>query len=291
MKKTMTFLLIVALVFTMPFTSKATNVDSEEYIELQEGSVYMSATDKRAFAEEKDALYEATHSSGKIVSESKETIDRLMADVTFATGDKRENLLQELEKYGVYLYNDNNNTAQPRSDSSGVTLNAPNVFYSSSANTWTVSHSGSWKNNSWLEQTASGNVGGPDAFGVAYTNTSNYATYVVGASAYITDRNSDTYKTTSNRSDGDGSRGFGFRLQDYYAGSYTYIGYRWYGSCTYNSNFANFSGVATAYYMHTWSSTSINSISFTGGTSGVGITATFSGDNRYFSAYSSDTPF
>lgn len=291
MKKIISKIIVVSLILVNSFTLSSMAADIEKQsLNYNNASIYMSAEDKKGFASRMDALYESTFKSRESYMPEDEEIESLMAEVTCASGNKKAELLDELGKYGVYLYN-NTNEIQPYSESGDVVLNKPSIFYSASANTWTVSCSGNWKNDNWDEQSSSGNIGGADAFGVAYTRASNYNTYVKGSSAYIKDKYSNYMKTTSSRSDGDGSKGFGFRMQDYKEGDYTYVGYRWYGSCTYDSNFANFSGIATAYYAHTYSNTNISSISFTAGSSGVGVTIGFTENRNCFKAYSSDTPF
>jgi hypothetical protein len=71
----------------------------------------------------------------------------------------------------------------------------------------------------------------------------------------------------------------------------TYVGEYWSGYCTYSQNFANYSGVATGYYAHTWKSTGISSITFgiTGEEAGVQII--FSDTENSFDAYGLDRTF
>lgn len=149
------------------------------------------------------------------------------------------------------------------------------------------------ENSNWMDSLKTGNVGGQDGFGVGYTNIgSSYKSSVVSVSAAIRDQSGTISKTTTNRSDGDGSKGFGFRLQDYVTSDgNSYVGYKWSGSCTYDSNFGSYSGIATGYYLHTWSSTSINSVSFgiEGKTAGIDIE--FSSTANSFTAFGSDKKF
>lgn len=139
-----------------------------------------------------------------------------------------------------------------------------------------------------------GNVGGMDGFGVAYSNsTHNYNAYVIRTAAYITDADHDRQVSTANRDDGDGKMGFGFRLQDYTYGVFSrkYVGYKWYGSCTYNSSFESYNGIATAYYIHTFRNAQITSISFNSNSNGYGLPCNISVSDEYFQAYSVDKPF
>lgn len=97
----------------------------------------------------------------------------------------------------------------------------------------------------------------------------------MSASAYMTDVNSNYRASTSNRSDGDGSKGFGFRIQDHWKSGY-YVGHKWSGLCTYDRWFGNYNGVATAYYIHTYDSASLESVDFgfDGKTAGISATIT-----------------
>mgnify|MGYP006973104394 CR=1 FL=1 len=101
--------------------------------------------------------------------------------------------------------------------------------------------------------------------------------------------------STNNRSDGDGSIGFRFRLQDKVShlpvlGNYLYVGCKWSGSCTYDAKFSTYSGVATAYYTHTYSTATIDNVKFgIDGKSG-GVDVVVSNKEVSFTAYSNDTP-
>lgn len=157
---------------------------------------------------------------------------------------------------------------------------------------------GQWKNDNWRPYLpgTTGNLGNVDAFGVGYTNIkTSYNSYVMRSCGYLTDQNGNNMISTDNRSDGDGSMGFGFRLQDKVVylpvlGDYVYRGYQWYGSCTYDGRFSTYSGIATAYYTHTYSTATINSVKF--GVEGKlgGVEVDISNKEVAFTAYSSDTP-
>lgn len=100
--------------------------------------------------------------------------------------------------------------------------------------------------------------------------------------------------TTYNRSDGDGSKGFGFRMRDKVItpslSTVLYVGYQWYGSCTYDANFSSFEGAATAYYIHTYSTANIDGIEFGLDGKTAGVQFDISEEELSMTAYSSDTP-
>ena len=86
--------------------------------------------------------------------------------------------------------------------------------------------------------------------------------------------------------------GFGFRLQDKQFSTptfTTYVGYIWYGACTYDSQYASFDAVATSYYTHTYSTATINGVSFGVQGKSAGVTVDVSKQSKSFTGYSIDT--
>lgn len=292
MKKIVSFVLVLSMIWVMSIPVSAAETVYENDNSVETVSVYMDASDKIDFADRMDALYEEAVSNGEIRTGSRQQIDSLMEQATFVTGSEREAVRQELSEYGVYMY-DSPELIQPYSSDSGdVSVSAPIIFYESWEKTWTVTCGGHWNNNNWRDIGLTDNIGDADAFGVGYTNTFNtYRSSVVRQSAYITDSQNIKQRKTDNRSDGDGSQGFGFRLQDYVYGVSNYIGYKWYGSCTYDEAFGTYNGVATAYYIHTYGSAEIQNIQF--GVSGktAGLEVSISAENKSFIAHSTDKTF
>lgn len=288
MKKRLLMLTLSTILFLSTISVSAAETDIKlSYSTISDNTIYMSAESKQLFAKKMNKVYEDALETNEAEPISEEIVEQLMVEIAFSTGAEKDALLEQLEMYGIYQYNETPDI-ELYSTSSDVSLKTPTIFYSASANTWTVACQGNWKNNNW-NVGVSGNIGGTDGFGVAYTNTSSYNTYVVGCSAYIADQNGGNMVTTSHRSDGNGAQGFGFELQDYCTGS-LYVGYKWYGSCTYSSNFANFSGTATAYYAHTYSTAYIQSVTFTS-SSNPGVNITIANRENSFKTYSSDKTF
>lgn len=284
-------LLLISTTNTTVFASESTSYQNE----VDTVSVYMDAKGKTDFSTKMDAIYETSIMEGEIIEPSREDIDFLMEQVTFAKNNEdKEIFKQKLSEYGVYLY-PAEEIAQNRSGSGDVTLTAPHIFYQAWENSWTVTCGGNWNTLNWGDNILPGNIGGLDAFGVGYTNsTLPYKSYVMHSTAYLSDGiDSNHNVSTTNRSDGDGSKGFGFRLQDYTYGIliHTYVGLTWYGACTYDNYFSSYNGVATAYYVHTYDTANISSVTFgaQGKTAGVNIEIT-SKENSFI-AYSNDTRF
>ena len=197
-------------------------------------SVYLSATDKLTFAKEMDELYAKQSLLRSSPTPTREIVDALLLQVLNATPEEKAAINAELETYGVYEFEAPviESASTCATDSGDVALDTPTIYYEAWSTYWSVTCGGHWKNNEYGD--SAGNVGGADGFGVGYTNSSNkYSSKVMSASAYMTDVNSNYRASTSNRSDGDGSKGFGFRIQDHWKSGY-YVGHKWSGLCTYD---------------------------------------------------------
>ena len=252
------FIAVAILVFigNKVFLAQEDAVISEKFAEpITSTSIWMDTKEKMSFAEEMDKVYEKALADGVIKNNNREAIDLLMERATFAKDEaQQEEIRQELAQYGTYIYEVEEVSLPSCNTSDDVTLYTPMVFYQAWEKTWTVTCGGNWKSTSWRKRVFIGEVG-DDAFGVKYSDsTQAYRSYVVRAFAYLADEDMEKKVTTYYRSDGDGSKGFSFRLQDYtYFVPFKtgYVGYKWYGSCTYDSGFGSYDGVATAYYAPT----------------------------------------
>ncbi len=245
---------ILAFIANKVFLAQEATIISQKFAEpLTSTSIWLDAKEKTSFAEEMDKVYEKALADGVIKSGNSEAIDSLMERATFAMDEaQQEEIRQELAQYGTYIY-EAKEVAWPSCNTSGdVMLYTPMVFYHAWEKTWTLTCAGNWESTSWRKRVFIGEVGGDDAFGVEYSDsTQAYRSSVVRASACLADEDMEKKVTTYYRSDGDGSKGFSFRLQDYtYFVPFKtgYVGYKWYGSCTYDSGFGSYDGVVTAYY-------------------------------------------
>ena len=278
------------------------------------------ATAKMNFAMAMDKKY-AEINSVTPMSRNVINTDDLISQAFFAEGEEKELLLEELSNSGIYLFTAGNNSLlndeetisrndllnneeelspnglaiYPTCGTGDVSIYAPEVYYQASNQTWVVSCGGQWKNGKALPTFSMFeiNIGDPDAFGIGYTSIkTSYNSSVVQSYAYIEDNSGSQRETTDNRSDGDGSLGFGFRLQDRQFSPptfTTYVGYIWYGACTYDSQFASFDAVATSYYTHTYSSATINGVTFGVQGKNAGVTIDVSKGSKSFTGYSIDT--
>ena len=245
---------ILAFSANKVFLAQEAAVTSQKFaVPLTSTSIWLDAKEKTSFAEEMDKVYEKALADGVIKSGNRESIDSLMERATFAMDEaQQEETRQELAQYGIYIYETEEVSWPSCNTSDDVTLYTPMVFYQAWEKTWTITCAGNWKSTSWRKRVFIGDVGDDDAFGVKYSDsTQAYRSSVVRVSAYLADEDTEKKVTTYNRSDGDGSKGFSFRLQDYtYFVPFKtgYVGYKWYGSCTYDSGFGAYDGVVTAYY-------------------------------------------
>lgn len=288
-KKLVSLALTAVMVMGMATTASAEETASQN--DMGNPSVYLSATDKLTFAKEMDELYAKQSLLRSSPTPTREIVDALLLQVPNATPEEKAAINAELETYGVYEFEAPviESASTCATDSGDVALDTPTIYYESWSKNWSVTCGGHWKNNEYGDSV--GNVGGADGFGVGYTNSSNkYSSKVMSASAYMTDVNSNYRASTSNRSDGDGSKGFGFRIQDHWKSGY-YVGHKWSGLCTYDRWFGNYNGVATAYYIHTYDSASLESVSFGFDGKTAGISADITNSVKSFTAFSADKSF
>lgn len=281
---------VFLLVFVPSVSAKAANMQ----VTAPSAALLASPESKAAFAENMEILYNRSLAEGNILPLDQAEVDRLMEEAVYAQGDELDEIRESLAAYGVYMYNTPaSDVAVASSDNSDVYMSAPTLYFTAQEYTWTVTCGGNWRNDNWDSTSSVGNIGNKDGFGVGYTNcTGAYNSSVVRSYASIKDQNNSNAKVTSNRSTGDGSKGFGFELQDSaIAGGSPrlYVGYRWYGSCTYSAGFTSMGGIATAYYIHTYSTAEIQSVTFGVTGNEAGVQTEIRNVAYSFTAYSSDT--
>lgn len=224
---------------------------------------YSSAEGKTAFSKEADAEYAQYVTENGVTAYNEEIVLELLENASFASGSELEAINEELERYGMYLYSEETNTPTPASDSSDVRLSAPSIYYSTTGQCWYVTFSGYWLTDEWLnESSGNGNVGSQDAYGVYFSNTSGtFNSAIEDCYFRISNVGGANLRYTENLSsvNVDDEDGFFFKLQDKIING-TYQGEEWYGWCIYDSSFGSYSGYAYAFYIHTYSSCVINSI-------------------------------
>ena len=263
---------------------------------------------KTTFVSEAQKKHMATVTLGMGVPPTVTEIDTIIQFYSFAqTAKEKQSAETAMDAMGLFVYYDNNVTPldsqavtpasiwYPDSNNTDVCLNNPIIVYNSWTDTWIVSVSGYWLNDAYMPYIITkGSVGNPEAFGFGFTNIRNtYESSVIRSNATIWDQYREKSVTTTNRADGNGALGCGFRLQDEIVIlpehiDNLYIGAYWYASCTYDSNFATYSAVVTAYYTHTYDSMTIDSIEFGVQGKEAGVNITFSkGEDDGFTTYSS----
>jgi hypothetical protein len=279
-----------------PVNASAANEQTEVISAVSNNDEYISANEKITFAQVKDKEYKNNLSRGQLKKADQKKIESLIMEAQSFYADK-EAIYAELESYGTYVINPSDEELTTMSQQGDVAVSTPTVYYNSWNKTWSVSCGGQWISNAWNSDnyTLPGNVGGTDGFGVGYTSvTGTYKSSVVSVSGGLTD-GAQKSSSTSSRSDGDGSKGFGFRVQDYIymsdAVTNRYVGYTWTGLCNYDSWFSNFGAVATGYYTHTYRSCNINSVSFGIEGKSAGVSVDISVKDQGFTTYGNDKRF
>ena len=234
----------------------------EIYGELSQTSVYMNKLSKVSFKASKDVEYQRGKEAGKIQKISDSELDDLLEKFMFSENwayDEKEEFINKLAAYGIYEF-ETTNSKQPDIYMPYTKVMYPQLFYNANDGTWIVTCGGYCDGNGdgLTKQILPGNVGDVEIFGVRFTETTgNYDSLVLRAVANITDQGETERVETQNRSDGDSEKGFTFELQDYiyddslFDGKENYVGYRWYGACTYGPGFENYGGNITAVYQHT----------------------------------------
>lgn len=302
MKKILSAILVFILVFSLPMT----NV----YAESQK--TYDGVKAKNELVK----LAEQKVKSGNIIKKSTGEINQMLLRLA-SEGVSEDTMAKEMEKYGVFKLNTPKEqmVTLTNVDQSDISMSTPMIYYDSNTSEWVVVGGGYWITNDWLEHVPSlwpglglegeiYNVGNTNGFGVGYTSTSGtYNSKVNSVYAYMSDGEGHEVYTTV-RADGDGSKGFGFRLQDYIrlkkdmglicektTEYFSYIGKHFAGLARYDSKFSSYDGVATSYFVHTYSSASISSVKF--GVSGktAGIDFTITNEQYSFPAFSNDARF
>lgn len=309
MKKYYALVLSLILCFTLSQNAFAYDVDSDNQY-IYGNATTLTASEKRAFAEEVTKQYSESKALNHYAAEQPydiTQINSLMVEAAFAEDQaSRDIYLGQLEKLGIYQYpTETSDMPTPMSDSGDVSIDKPDIYYSVQEKVWIVANDGRWRSEEWKYEIppAGGDVGGPDVFGVGFTNTSgDYNASVVRCFGILRngwdgsqERKNDTY----NRGDADSSTGFYFELQDSIervdttkaALENTYVGSEWFSSCTYSEEFADFSGTATGFYAHTWGEAVISGISLGIDGKTAGLHMTMEMKDYTFSAYGPDTKF
>lgn len=276
---------VFAALYLLSFTPAASAVNLPN-----SAGFYTSSDEKSEFARNMSSLYHAAAENGSILPHDRNEIDRLMEEAAFTAGTEQEALYADLASYGVYLFR-----PATGSDNSDIILNAPAIYFDAQEYTWTVTCSGYWRTDNWNTTLLPGNIGGCDAFGVGFTNCDKEFTgTVIRSYAILRDQTGKNTNAIANSVQGDVSHGFGFEIQDYsVAGTLTtprsYVGYYWYGACTFSADFASIGGIATAYYIHTYDTTTITGIHYGIPLRPGGVDILTSDQAASFTAYSSDT--
>lgn len=259
----------------------------------------------------KHALMERAHAEHALMprtvaplsqDEASETIAKMCCGVIEDT----EELRLELERKGVYILDtpvvDDVTTFSSTVDASYVRMSTPIVYYNEYTDTWGVAGGGYYIDISWItSMLALGktrDIGGYDAYGVTFTNTQGkYTSRIVSQYAYINDGNGHE-RVSNSLNDGDGRNGYGFRFQDYGVAAEQatngllylkyYVGKHFATVVTFTSDFANYAGIATSYYVHTYDKAELRSVSLST-SSGLSFAVTV--EESSFPAYSSQIRF
>lgn len=182
-KKTLSLLMLLLFMSTSIIPASASYAVTSNN-EIAGISIPLDSQHMEEFAHNMTAIYESAKGNSILLESPSERINELLLRIPLADAEEKELINTELETYGVYEYTvfNSDNAASPCSispDNGDVTLSTPSIYYQTWESSWTITCGGTWNNDSW--KVGSGNtgilnptneVGGNDAFGVGFTNTS-----------------------------------------------------------------------------------------------------------------------
>lgn len=141
-------------------------------------------------------------------------------------------------------------------------------------------------------------VGGADAFGITYYNTSGTYNTAVKSSSFVASSGNGWVKNSGSPSHGNGKLGVAFEFQDQArlltacCDNFEFLGNNMSIVMTYDSNFSNFHGYARTFYTHTWDKAGITSINFGASSSSYGVNVVVSNTSYGWTIYNgSDATF
>ena len=256
---------------------------------------YTNAENKSAFAEKARAEYAQALFNNEALEYDEERVRLLLEAASFANINEQDAIHAELAQYGVYYYSEVQHSPATASDSSDVRLSAPNIYYVTTGQYWYVTFSGYWATDEWRNEIEQGsaNIGGRDAYGVYFRNTSGTFNSAI-TDSYLRISNvgggNPRYTETLSSVGVNDEDGFYFELQDRIVNN-TYQGEEWYGWCIYDNNFGSYSGYAYAFYVHTYNDCVISSITLSASPSDASFDVVLVNEQFGFDVRSNSTRF
>ena len=246
----------------------------------------LSAAQKQSFAQERQEEYAGQRAAGMAVLPTREAVNALLLQVPGAGAQERAVLNARLAACGVYEFT-GAEVFRTNTGLGDVYLDPPAIYYEAWSGCWSITCGGVWNSAEYGGANISGAVGGPDAFGVGFTHTNGqYSAKVVCAAACLADEGRAQFEWTDECVKA-GEDGFVFQLQDGCPNPKSYVGQNWAGVCTYDQGFGAYSGVATAFYAHTYDAPAGYTLFF--GPVGVGAEPVL--EESMVTMYSSDATF
>ena len=300
MKKILCVILSLSIIFsTIISSANASNKNDD----------YDSVSAKHALMERAHA--EHAQMPRSVIPLSQDEVNETMIKICCGLIENTEDLRSELEHEGVYILDApvlNSMARVGTVDASYVRMSTPIVYYNEYTDTWGVAGGGYYVDMSWMDGMMvsligtglrTKNIGGYDAYGVTFTNTKGtYTSIIKSQYAFISDGEGEE-KVSNSINDGNGKNGYGFRFQDYGTNGssvgedgpiylHNYVGKHFGTAVTFTSDFANYAGTATSYYVHTYDKAELSSVSLST-SSGLSFTVTVKESS--FPAYSSQIRF
>ena len=312
MKKLILFTIITIILVVFTFPENINAKDGTSDIVNLKYSLMKKAKKKEALKSSKGLK--------RVKSMSSKDKEKILLDMMIE-GTDQSVIDKKMEDLGVYRLHTPKVKKNEYSSINikDVSIEEPSIYYNAREEEWFILMRGNWENDNWWNNRPSGplffpriywniykgfsiDMGGRDGFGVSFTSVSDeYNTRLKRSNAIISDGNGNE-RRTEHRSDGDSAVGFGFQLQDVIRvntepGFYVsleecgYIGKRFTGMAVYDEEFANYSGIMTAYYMHTYNDAYLYEVDFGVNNNSPGIEGKIENDIYSFSIFSSPIKF
>ena len=261
------FVLIIGISLAIGY--RFIELNKERQFDTSNDPVLYNVVQNNEFLEEVLLKYMANDIEGAL-----EIIDS-ESSIEIASEREAKSSYEILEEYlnanGAYIYNMESSALESYAvGSTDVNMRTVLMVYDSVDNKWLVTGGGHWKNANYLEgipkisvYTGAKNIGGFDAVGFEFVDTSGTIPTLLSSSGYIHDGNGNG-TILYNPSNGNSKHGVVFQYQDeaYYSSNLKGIGYMGYGFSAqgiYNDDFEYYNGCAKSYYAHTGKNGSIES--------------------------------
>ena len=289
MKKQICFILSVTLLISFAFSLSASLASAEQLIDANGTKPSLSSKN------EETVIPAPEISKSEFAAQCREKINNNPAKTTltekeeyelihlYMTSSNPEYYGKLMNDAGLDIYSSTITVSNTRSDADDVSLTNAMIVYSAILGTWTISCNGYWSNLSAISNEipfifiptvgTRKAIGDHDLLAIEFLDVSGTTPHMTDSLLRVHLPNSSEADYIRGPRDYHERYGVVYGYEDYIEITSTSLfgGYSWiyYGKSfdimvKYDYTFENFYGKARGLYVHTWSSASLNSISFSG---------------------------